>query len=77
MTDTYNMNTDKNIVDDLQVRCVTYTLLRKWPTRGESNLAGVLAYSMRAAELLGMQEWQGFEAYRAWLESSTEEIHGH
>jgi hypothetical protein len=71
MTDTYNMNTDKNIVDDLQVRCITYTLLRKWPIRSESSLQEILTYSIRAAELLGMQEWQGFEAYRAWLETST------
>ena len=66
------MNTDKNIVDDLQVRCVTYTLLRKWPTRGRADESkDVLAYALRAAELLEMAEWQGFEAHRAWLESTT------
>lgn len=73
MTDTYNMNTDKNIVDDLQVRCVCYTLLRKWPkldrNREDSVSREVLEYSLRAADLLGMEDWQGMEAYRAWLET--------
>lgn len=59
---------DKNIVDDLQVRCLTYTLMRKWPTRTGVDSREVLAYSLRAAELLGMEEWQGFEAHRAWIE---------
>jgi|HubBroStandDraft_2_1064218.scaffolds.fasta_scaffold08727_7 hypothetical protein len=69
MTDTKTMNTDKNIVDDLQVRCLSYALMRKWSSRSDSRDA--LKYALRAAGLLGMEEWQGFEAHRSWLECTT------
>jgi hypothetical protein len=68
------MNIDKEIVDDLQVRCLSYALMHKWSSSDDSRTA--LKYSLRAADLLGMEQWQGFEAHRAWLRCITGELHG-
>jgi hypothetical protein len=73
MADTYNMNTPQDItpaercmIDDLQVRSLAYTLMRKYDNHFSPS--EVLATALRWAELLGMAEWQGYEAQRAWSE---------
>ena len=67
MVDTYYMDSEKKIIDDLQVRSLSYTLLRKYDS-GSIPDSIVLETALRFAYLLGMEEWQGYEAHRAYVE---------
>lgn len=64
------MTNEQIIVNDLQVRCVAYSLLRKFPSRMASSLdsVGILPTARRWAVLLEIPNPDEFGtlAYRAW-----------
>ena len=66
------MNIETAIISELQVRCLAYNLTRKFPVMSDDE--GALATSHQWADMLGMSQYQGSQAYEMYRDFSRYKI---